>query len=71
MTDLRVPLEDDALTRLQRRADREGVTIDMLASKLLTAASQQDPYEFIGSFSSGLPTADRVDEALAELGFGR
>jgi hypothetical protein len=58
------------LDRLARRARREGIDVDVLAVRLLDEATEQDPYEFIGSATGGALLADDVDGALARTGFG-
>jgi hypothetical protein len=70
MSALRLDVKEPTLRRLERRARREGVSVDELAARLLDEAADQDPYEFIGAASGGPLYAERVDEALAETGFG-
>lgn len=70
MTSLTVELDDDDAERLRLRAERLGVTPGELARRLLTEASGQDPFEFVGSFEAdGLSAAD-ADRFLQEHGFG-
>lgn len=71
MKALRLDVNDATLSRLERRAQREGVSVDELAARLLDEAAEQDPYEFIGSATGGPLYAERVDEALAATGFGQ
>ena len=71
MSPLELEVSEPTFTRLARRAEREGVSVDELATRLLDEAAAQDPYEFIGSTTGGPLYADRVDEALAETGFGK
>ena len=71
MSALRLDVKEPTLRRLERRAEREGVSVDELAARLLDEAAEQDPYEFIGSTTGGPLYAERVDEALAETGFGK
>lgn len=71
MTSVVVQLDDDAADRLRRRAKREGIEMAELARRLLAAASEQDPFEFVGSISSDVLGAQGVDEFLGEHGFGR
>jgi len=63
-------VKEPTLRRLERRARREGVSVDELAARLLDEAADQNPYEFIGAASGGPLYAERVDEALAGTGFG-
>ena len=70
MSVLQVDVNEPTLRRLERRAQREGVPVDELAARLLDEAAEQDPYEFIGAATGGPLYADRVDDALAETGFG-
>lgn len=70
VTSLVVQLDDDAAERLRRRAHREGVDVTELAQRLLAEASEQDPFEFIGSFNSELLGARDVDPFLEEHAFG-
>jgi hypothetical protein len=58
------------LDRLVRRARREGIDVDVLAIRLLDEATEQDPYEFIGSTTGGARLADDIDKALSRTGFG-
>ena len=68
---LTLDVREPTLHRLQRRAAREGVTVGALATRLLTEATEQDPYEFIGAATGGELLADDVDGALARRGFGK
>lgn len=70
MEALRVQLDDSAVDRLRRRAEREGIDVSDLASRLLAEASEQDPFEFVGAVSSGGGNARRVEEFLEKQGFG-
>jgi hypothetical protein len=70
MSALRLDVKEPTLRRLERRARREGVSVDELAARLLDEAADQNPYEFIGAASGGPLYAERVDEALAGTGFG-
>jgi hypothetical protein len=65
-----VELDDRAAERLRERAEREGVTADELARRLLTEASEQDPYEFFAVGSSNRLRGSQVDDLLAEHRFG-
>ena len=47
------------------------MSVDELAARLLDEATEQDPYGFIGSIHDDPLYAERVDEALAESGFGQ
>lgn len=71
MTSFVLELDDDAVERLRRRAQREGVEVTKLAQRLLAEASQHDPFEFVGSYSSDMLGARDVDGCLEEHGFGR
>lgn len=71
MTSLVLQLDDDAAERLSRRAEREGIEVTELAQRLLAEASEQDPFEFVGSFSSDVLGARDVDQFLDDHGFGR
>ena len=64
-----VELDDSAAERLRRRAEREGVTAEELARRLLVEASEQDPYEFFAVGSSKL-RGSHVDDLLTEHQFG-
>ena len=68
---LRLDVKEPTLRRLARRAEREGVSVDELAARLLDEAADQDPYEFIRAATGGPLYAERVDEALTESGFGK
>ncbi len=68
---LKLDVKEPTLRRLARRAEREGVSVDALAARLLDEAADQDPYEFIGAATGGPLYAERVDDALAEKGFGK
>jgi hypothetical protein len=67
---LTLEIREPTLHRLARRAQREGVTVDSLAARLLDEAAEYDPYEFIGCATGGALLADDVDGALARTGFG-
>lgn len=71
MSALKLDVKESTLRRLERRAQREGVSVDELAACLLGEAAEQDPYGFIGAANGGPLFAERVDEALAETGFGK
>lgn len=70
MTPFTVELDDDTAERLRRRAEREGIGAKELARRLLTEASDEDPYEFFAVGSSDRLRGDRVDDLLAEHRFG-
>ena len=65
-----VDVREPTLRRLAQRAQREGVSVDSLAARLLDEATETDPYEFIGSATGGALFAEDVDGALARTGFG-
>lgn len=71
MRALKLDLKEPTLRRLERRAQREGVSVDALAARLLDEAAAQDPYEFIGATTGGPLYAEQVDNALAATGFGK
>ncbi len=67
MTELTVELDDGALGRLRRRAQREGVELADLAAQLLAeATAEPDPLDFQGSLAS-----DAVVARDAEAFLGR
>lgn len=65
-----VDLDDDAARRLAERAEREGIEPSALAQRLLSEASEVDPFEFIGSFASDAVRGRDADEFLDREGFG-
>lgn len=65
-----VELDDDAARRLAQRAGREGIEPSALARRLLSEASEIDPFEFIGSFASHALNGRDADEFLDREGFG-
>jgi hypothetical protein len=72
VTSLVVELDDAAVQRLRRRAEREGVAPAALAARLLSElAAEPDPFDFVGSFASDTVVARDADTYLAEHGFGR
>ena len=70
VTRLVVELDDDAARRLAERAEREGIEPSALAQRLLSEASEVDPFEFIGSFASVAVNGRDADEFLDREGFG-
>ena len=70
VTRLVVELDDDAARRLAERAEREGIEPSALAQRLLSEASEVDPFEFIGSFASDAVRGRDADEFLDREGFG-
>jgi hypothetical protein len=70
MTRLVVDLDDAAARRLAERAAREGIEPAELAQRLLSEASEVDPFEFIGSFESDSVSGRDVDDFLEREGFG-
>ena len=70
VTRLVVELDDDAARRLTQRAEREGIEPSALAQRLLSEASEVDPFEFIGSFASVTVNGRDADEFLDREGFG-
>jgi hypothetical protein len=72
MTTLVVELDESAVGRLRRRAEREGVEPAKLAARLLAeATAEPDPLDFVGSFASDVVAARDTDAHLAEHGFDR
>lgn len=69
MSDVSINLPKAVAEELRRRAEAEGKTAAQLLSDVLSLSSQ-DPFEFVGGFASEDIEAARVDEHLAELGFG-
>lgn len=66
MTTLAVELDEYAVGRLRRRAQREGVEPAELAARLLTeATAEPDPFDFVGSFASDTVAARHTDTYLA------
>lgn len=70
VTRLVVELDDDAARRLAERAEREGIEPSVLAQRLLSEASEVDPFEFIGSFASDATSGRDADEFLDREEFG-
>lgn len=70
VTRLVVELDDGAARRLAERAEREGIEPSALARRLLSEASEVDPFEFIGSFASHTANGRDADEFLDREGFG-
>ena len=70
VTRLVVELDGDAARRLAQRAQREGIEPSALAQRLLSEASEVDPFEFIGSFASVAVNGRDADEFLDREGFG-
>lgn len=72
MTTLTVELDESAVGRLRRRAEREGVAPAELAARLLAdATAEADPLDFIASFAADAVAARDVDAYLTEHGFGQ
>ena len=70
MTRLVVEPDDDAARRLAERTEREGIDLSVLTQRLLSEASEVDPFEFIGSFASDATSGRDADEFLDREGFG-
>ena len=70
MTRMVVELDDAAAQRLVERAAREGIDPSVLAQRLLSEASELDPFEFIGSFESDSVAGRDADDFLVREGFG-
>ncbi len=68
---LKLDVKEPTLRRLERRAQREGLSVDELATGLLEEAAEQDPDGFIGASTGGPLFAEHVDEALADEGFAK
>lgn len=64
-------LPDDVSERLERRADRHGVSVEKAAADLLTESLAQDPFEFVGIVSNAEVAGAAADEALQQFDFGR
>lgn len=65
-----VELDDAAAQRLAVRAAREGIEPSALARRLLSEASEVDPFEFVGSFASDSVSGRESDEFLDREEFG-
>jgi len=71
MATLTVELDEGAVGRLRRRAEREGVDPATLAARIITeATAEQDPFDFAGSFASDATRGRDSDQFLADHGFG-
>lgn len=66
-----VDLDDDAAERLRSQAEQAGVTPAEFARRLLTEATDEDPFAFFNAGGSDHLRGDRADDSLAEHGFGR
>ena len=71
MLSFTVDLDDDAAARLRCQAEVAGVSTAELARRMLTEATEQDPFGSFDGGSSEVLRGDRVDERLAEHDFGR
>ena len=71
MSVVRVSLPQDVADDLERRARRDGVTVDEAATTALRQFLERDPFEFVGITRSTAITGERADEALSEFEFGR
>lgn len=72
MTTLVVELDESAVDRLRRLAERQGVEPAKLAARLLAeVTAEPDPLDFVGSFASEAVAARDADTYLAEHGFGQ
>lgn len=65
-----VPVPDELLARLERRAHRDGITAEELVVRGLRGFLEQDPYEFFGVGSSEVLRRVDIDERPSETGFG-
>lgn len=65
-----VPVPDDLVARLERRAHRDGLTAEELVVRALRGFLEQDPYEFFGVGSSEALRGVDVDERLRATDFG-
>lgn len=70
ITRLVVELDDAAAQRLTERAAREGIEPSALAQRLLSEASEVDPFEFVGSFAPDSVAGRDTDAFLDSEGFG-
>lgn len=66
-----VEIPNDLVARLRKRAERDGVAVEDLASQALSEWLDQDPHEFIGIGASDRARGSRADDLLAEHNFGR
>jgi hypothetical protein len=70
MTRLVLEIDDAAAQRLAGRAAREGIEPSELAQRLLTEASEIDPFEFVGIMETDAVRGRDVDDVLRDYGFG-
>jgi hypothetical protein len=70
MTRLVLEIDDAAAQRLAGRAAREGIEPSVLAQRLLTEASEVDPFEFVGIMETDSVRGRDADEFLRDHGFG-
>ncbi len=66
-----VELPSEVVERLVARASETGLSASELATQAIAQFLEQDPYEFVGSFSSESLRGRDVDELLADSDFGR
>lgn len=66
-----VPVPEDLVARLRRRARLDGIPEEQLVERALRGFLDQDPYEFFEAGSSDLLRGDRVNQRLEQTGFGR
>lgn len=71
MSVVRVSLPQDVADDLERRAKRDGVSLEEAAAAALRQFLAHDPFEFVGITRSKTITGERADEALNEFEFGR
>ncbi len=64
MVRLVVELDDATAKRLAERVARESIRPSALAERLLSEASEVDPFEFFGSFASDSVAGRDADEGL-------
>jgi hypothetical protein len=67
MVTITLELDDESARQLRARATRAGITIEDLAARELSSASQ-DPFEFVGIGEADVSALD-TDRLLAD-GFG-
>ena len=81
MTSITVGLDEALVARLTERAEREGVTVEELASRALAEylteeaqAGQNggdgDPFAWMGKYGNAEAQSARIDDLLSE-GFGQ
>lgn len=68
---LTVELDDHVAARLQRRAQRLGLDVTILAGRIVAeAVAEPDPFDFVGSFASDVVSGRHADLYLISERFG-